>query len=90
MKASPEMLTAREKEAFASDTAIMTIKEVIEDTKLGESTIYQLMKAGTFPTCFTLIGRKTVWLRSEIEAWKRWRIDQGKGDGRWKPPTSCS
>eukprot|EP00903_Cladosiphon_okamuranus_P001620 g1618.t1 len=68
------------------ETAIMTIKDVIADTKLGESTIYQLMAKGTFPTCFNLIGRKTVWLRSEIETWKRWRIEQGKGDARWVPP----
>jgi predicted DNA-binding transcriptional regulator AlpA len=88
MTSQTEMLSAREREAFSSDTAIMTIKDVIADTKLGESTIYQLMAKGTFPTCFNLIGRKTVWLRSEIETWKRWRIEEGKGVERWEPPTT--
>ncbi len=86
MTSQVEMLTPREKEAFSSPTAIMTIKEVIADTKLGESTIYQLMTKGTFPTCFNLVGRKTVWLRSEIETWKKWRIEEGKGAERWVPP----
>lgn len=86
MTIQTDMLSPREREAFSSDTAIMTIKDVIADTKLGESTIYQLMAKDLFPACFPLIGRKTVWLRSEIESWKRWRIEEGKGAERWVPP----
>ncbi|CTQ53573.1 putative transcriptional regulator [Roseibium album] len=86
MTAPIEMLSPREKEAFSSDTAIMTIKEVIKDTKLGESTIYELMRAQKFPENFILVGRKTVWLRSEIQTWIRWRIETGKGNDRWAPP----
>lgn len=86
MSATNKMLTEREQEAFSFDTAIMTIDEVIADTKLGESTVYQLMAANTFPENFTLVGRKKVWLRSEIQAWVRWRIDREKGEQRWSPP----
>lgn len=85
MTIQTDMLSPREREAFSSDTAIMTIKDVIADTKLGESTIYQLMAKDLFPPA-SLIGRKTVWLRSEIESWKRWRIEEGKGAERWVPP----
>ncbi|WP_281931034.1 helix-turn-helix transcriptional regulator [Roseibium album] len=86
MNATAEMLTSREQEAFASDTAIMTIDEVLADTKLGKTTVYELMATGTFPKSFKLVGKKMVWLRSEIEHWKRWRIEVSKGDERWHPP----
>jgi len=86
MTATTEMLTPQEQEALTSDTAIMTIEEVAADTKLGVPTIYELMRGGSFPKNFNLWGRKFVWLKSEVEAWKRWRIDLGKGDGRWQPP----
>jgi len=84
------MLSARELEAISSDTAIMTIKEVAADTKLAEPTIYELVRKKKFPASFSLIGRKSVWLKSEVESWKRWRIETAKGKERWQPPVTDS
>ncbi|WP_029065564.1 AlpA family phage regulatory protein [Labrenzia sp. DG1229] len=52
------MLTSREQEAFASDTAIMTIDEVLAGTKLGKTTVYELMAADTFPKSLKPVGKK--------------------------------
>lgn len=88
MTQTVQALTAHEKEAVSSDDAVMTIDEVMAETKLGQSTIYEMMDVKKFPANFRLWGRKTVWLRSEVKTWLQWRIDTQKGPERWQPPAS--
>ena len=48
---------------------ILRINEVISRTKISRSTIYGLMKAGSFPAS-RRAGRKSIgWLESEIDEW---------------------
>lgn len=58
--------------------------------QVAEPTIYELVRKKKFPSSFNLIGRKCVWLKSEVEAWKRWRIETAKGSERWQPPAAES
>jgi len=51
------------------DMRIMRLKEVIEFTGLGRSTIYRFIAEGQFPKPVPLGGRAVGWLDSEIEDW---------------------
>lgn len=46
-----------------------TLREVMDVTKLSESSIRRMVKAGTFPKGYNLIGRKRVWKPAEVKDW---------------------
>ena len=47
------------------------LSRVMEETGLSRSTIYRMMKSGTFPKSRTMTSPKaTIWLQSEIVEWK--------------------
>lgn len=48
----------------------LTLKDVREVTKLGTSTIYRWMKAGTFPAGKHLTPNCVRWRASEIAEWQ--------------------
>lgn len=48
---------------------LIRIKEVMERTKLGKSTIYKYIKMGMFPKPIKLGTRYAAWVESEIDAW---------------------
>ena len=45
-------------------------KQIEELTGLARSTIYDRIKAGTFPKPVKIGGRAVAWLQSEIDAWQ--------------------
>ncbi len=47
----------------------LKLKEVMERTSLGSSTIYRRMKAGTFPKPKQLSEACVRWRESDIEKW---------------------
>lgn len=53
-------------------------KEVEAITGLGASSIYALMKQGTFPQCLNLSERRVAWIESEVQDWIDARITQHK------------
>lgn len=48
---------------------ILRLKQVKARTGLGRSTIYERIKAGSFPTQFSLGARAVGWLESDVEVW---------------------
>ena len=50
--------------------------EIEQRTGLKRSTIYDKMKAGTFPKPVKLGARAVAWLEPEIDAWIKERISQ--------------
>ena len=47
---------------------IMRLKEVIDCTGLGRSTIYKYISAGSFPKSVSLGDRAVGWVESEVES----------------------
>ena len=56
--------------------------EIEHRTGLKRSTIYDKMKAGTFPKPVKLGARAVAWLEPEIDAWIKERISQ-RGKTKW-------
>ena len=48
---------------------LIRLKEVMNLTALGRSTIYKKMKEGTFPKSVSLGDRAVAWKECEIEKW---------------------
>ena len=53
----------------ASPLAILRLSDVKARTGLARSTIYDRIKAGSFPAQVSLGARAVGWLESDIEAW---------------------
>ena len=48
---------------------IMRRPEVLAATGLCYTSIYNMMKKGTFPKCKPLGGKAVGWIKSEVAAW---------------------
>lgn len=48
---------------------ILKMKEVLQKTGLGRTTMYKLIKSLDFPQAIPLGLRAVGWLESEVEAW---------------------
>lgn len=55
---------------------VLRLKELVELTKLSRSTLYALMKAGTFPAGFLLAPRARGWLATDVLLWLESRSAQ--------------
>tara|TARA_R110000822_G_scaffold49736_3_gene130486 strand:+ start:6789 stop:7043 length:255 start_codon:yes stop_codon:yes gene_type:complete len=55
------------------------IDTVVQRTGLSRSTVYALVKEGSFPRSVPLIGKTVAWDSREIEAWIEARIAAGRG-----------
>lgn len=55
--------------------AVLRRKGVEGRTGVGRSSMYQLIKAGSFPKPIKLGGSSVGWLEHEIEEWIRLRAD---------------
>jgi excisionase family DNA binding protein len=49
-------------------SALLTMKEVLRLTRLGRSTIYRFISAGSFPGQIKF-GRASRWLRTDVDKW---------------------
>lgn len=56
---------------------ILTLSEVIKLTTLSRSTIYRMIKAGTFPTPISLSQSRSGFIATEVGDWihSRARVD---------------
>lgn len=55
---------------------VMRLKEVIECTGLGRSSIYNFVAEETFPKPIPLGGRAVGWLESEVNDWIMMKIEE--------------
>ena len=55
---------------------LIKLKEVIQKTSLGRSTIYEFMTKGTFPKQVSLGVKSVAWLESEVDDWIMDRIGE--------------
>ncbi|VVP91897.1 MULTISPECIES: helix-turn-helix transcriptional regulator [Pseudomonas] len=55
---------------------IIRLKEVIDSTGLGRSTVYKYIDAGTFPKSISLGDRCVGWLESEVQDWILARVEE--------------
>ena len=62
---------------------LMTRIEVQKRTGLSRTTVYRLMRAGTFPEPIKIGPRAVRWLESEIEAYLTSR-PRASGDGIYR------
>ncbi|MBH0058083.1 AlpA family transcriptional regulator [Pseudoalteromonas sp. SWXJZ94C] len=57
---------------------LIKLKEVIEKTSLGRSTVYEFMTKGTFPKQVSLGAKSVAWLESEVDDWIEEKV-RGRG-----------
>lgn len=48
---------------------LIKLKEVIQKTSLGHSSIYKFIAEGTFPKQVSLGAKSVAWLESEVDDW---------------------
>lgn len=61
---------------------LIRIKEVMDRTGLGRSTVYKYMNLGLFPKSVNLTTRAVAWVESEVEAWIQKGIERRDGESR--------
>jgi len=61
---------------------LIRIKDVMDRTGLGRSTVYKYMKLGLFPKSVNLTTRAVAWVESEVEAWIQKGIERRDGESR--------
>ena len=57
-----------------STVTFLRVRQVSERVGLSRSTIYQLVKAGNFPSPVKIGARASAWLASEVDEWQQQRI----------------
>lgn len=69
-------------EKFQAAPSILRRRQVEARTGLARSTIYDRIKAGTFPAPIALGGAKAVgWIESEIDTWLNAQIAKSRNAG---------
>lgn len=63
---------------------LLGIKDVVSRTTLSRSTIYNKMKAGTFPRSRRISNQSIAWLESEIDEWIESQPETNPND--WHSP----
>ena len=48
---------------------LIKLKEVIQKTSLGHSSIYKFIAEGSFPKQVSLGAKSVAWLESEVDDW---------------------
>ncbi|MDH4562326.1 AlpA family transcriptional regulator [Pseudomonas sp. BN411] len=61
---------------------IIRLKDVIDTTGLGRSTIYKYIAEGTFPRPVSLGDRCVGWVESEVQDWVLARVEE-RDEGRY-------
>lgn len=62
-----------------SPQRLVRLPEVIRQTGLARSSIYEGVRAGTFPKAVPLCGRNVAWVESQIQLWIAERIAASRG-----------
>jgi len=54
---------------YSPATILLRLPEVLRMTGLGKTTLYGLIKTGSFPAPVPLGGRAVAWASQEVEGW---------------------
>jgi prophage regulatory protein len=54
--------------------AFMRLAQVLQETGLSKSTVYDLVKKGEFPSGIRLAEKAVGWVDTEVKAWQEERI----------------
>ncbi|MBB1410569.1 AlpA family transcriptional regulator [Pseudoalteromonas sp. SG44-17] len=57
---------------------LIKLKEVIQKTSLGHSSIYKFIAEGSFPKQVSLGAKSVAWLESEVDEWIEEKV-RGRG-----------
>ncbi|MBB1456903.1 AlpA family transcriptional regulator [Pseudoalteromonas sp. SG43-5] len=55
---------------------LIKLKEVIQKTSLGHSSIYKFIAEGTFPKQVSLGAKSVAWVESEVDDWIMERLGE--------------
>ena len=55
---------------------LIKLKEVIQKTSLGHSSIYKFIAEGKFPKQVSLGAKSVAWLESEVDDWIMDRVEE--------------
>ena len=55
---------------------LLRLKQVMDITGLGRSSIYNYMKDGTFPKQVKITANLSAWVESEIEGWIKQKVKE--------------
>jgi len=59
----------------ANRKTLIKRREVLARTALANSTLYRLMKDGTFPQSVQIGPRSVAWVEDEVDQWIQQRIE---------------
>lgn len=59
---------------MSSSQFFLRMPELTRRTGLGKSTIYRMIRNGTFPKSVPLGPRSVAWLAAEVDEWGRSRV----------------
>jgi prophage regulatory protein len=54
--------------------AFLRLAQVLKETGLSKSTVYDLVKKGDFPSSIRLADKAVGWIDTEVKAWQEDRI----------------
>jgi prophage regulatory protein len=74
---APSMHLAHSAKPVTPRDRLLRLPDVETATGCKKSTIYKLMKAGTFPACIRVTARMSAWPESAVLQWVQDRIQQG-------------
>ena len=49
---------------------LLRVKDIERELRISRTTIWRLVKAGTFPPPLRITSKAIAWRRSDIEAWQ--------------------
>lgn len=55
---------------------LIKLRDVINTTGLGRSTIYKYMSSGDFPKPVPLSAKSVAWVESEVQEWIMGKIEE--------------
>lgn len=73
------LVPAGETKQFADGIQFIRLGEVKRITGMGRSTIYEKMKAGSFPGQIKLGPRAVAWIKAEVLAWAMGQVVGTRG-----------
>lgn len=76
--ANYELRSCEQKTTQIYPKRVLRLIDVQNQIGLGRSKIYQMIKAGTFPSPIKLSGKASGWLESEISEWIEKQIAASK------------
>lgn len=60
------------------DIEFIRLPKVMELVGLSQTSIYEMAKTGRFPKQVKLGGRAVAWVKSEVLAWSKQKIDDSR------------